>query len=624
MALFPFAALASFTDNPPAQPGFTHTSLNPSDTPPGKLLSGNRIGYSSPTIAEIDPNFRGKEIVVGGKDGTLYVYHRDGSLAWQVNVLAGLPTCNYNTDVDGIINSSPAVGDLFDNGIPYVVVGYGTILGPKSCPGGVAAYDGRNGSLRWRYQLTNSGENLHGVLSSPALADVDGDGTLEVGFGNFERDMVLLNTDGTKRWRYHNADTVWSSPAFADVDGDGLPDMIIGSDISENLKVTPKIYDGGYVTALRGTDSTILWRNYYNQVIWSSPVISDLDGDGAREVIVGAGCFDGFNPAVNGHWVKILRIDNGQEIRTLNASGCVASVPAVADLDGDSKLDIVVGVDGRHNSPATPGRVQAWSYDNPTPQWTATPGEAIGGGNDPDLGNLKSPVIADVDGNGSLEVLIANNSNIVIFNGATGAQLTCNNCNNGPQKTLMAWYPVHSTPAVGDLDGNGKLEVVAGGSHLYSPGGSGARGFLYVWTNITGLGSPAGSAPPNSAPWPMFHGGPTHTGVAITPALRPSATGISQIVQQGASARTVHISIADAADGAINWTATDNQSWISLGDSNGTTPVTLDVTINPSALALGTHTGKISLNSSFGDPEIDVTVRVVDEVFTVYMPLAQR
>ena len=122
----------------------------------------------------------------------------------------------------------------------------------------------------------------------------------------------------------------------------------------------------------------------------------------------------------------------------------------------------------------------------------------------------------------------------------------------------------------------------------------------------------------------MFHGGPTHTGLAITPALRSSAAGISQIVKQGASARTVHISIADAADGAINWTATDNQSWISLGDSNCTTPVTLDVTINPSALALGTHTGKITLNSSFGDPEIDVTVRVVDEVFTVYLPMSQR
>src|ERR1051325_2203491 len=75
--LLPLTALASWTDNPPAQPGFTHAPLNVIDTPPGLIPSGAPIVRGPPTIAEIDPNFSGKEIAVGGIDGWLYVYHRD-------------------------------------------------------------------------------------------------------------------------------------------------------------------------------------------------------------------------------------------------------------------------------------------------------------------------------------------------------------------------------------------------------------------------------------------------------------------------------------------------------------------------------------------------------------------
>jgi hypothetical protein len=638
--VLPSSVLASYLDNPPAQAGFTHSQkFTSDDNLQGLQLPGKAILRGSPTIAEIDGNTaNGKEIVVGADDGWLYVYHQNATLAWRQNVLPnGEGSCSFS-DSEGVITTAPSVGSLFGDGVEYVVVSYGTIVDThtdQDCRGGLAAYDGRNGSLRWRHTMSapDKTEPLHGVISSPALADVDGNGTLEVGYGSFERNIEMLNSDGSLRWSFHNADTVWSSPAFADVDGDGLPDMIIGSDITANSRVNPPTQDGGYVTAFRGSDCGFssadnrchpIWRNFYTMTIWSSPSIADLDGDGVKEVIVGAGCFDGFNPDVNGHWVKILNLRTGGEIRTLNAAGCVAASPAIADLDGDGKLDIVAGVDGRHNNPPGPGRVQAWSYDNPTPKWTTTPLMSSDGSNDIDIGNLTSPVVADIDGNGSLEVLIVNKWDVAVLAGANGAQLSCNGSGCGSKPTLFGWWQLKSTPAVGDLDGDGDLEVVIGGGHLRLPQIDSPSGFLYVWTNITGFSSPSNVASHYSAPWPMFHGNARHTGIVAVPQLRIGATSVTLLTEKDGPARTFGVALTDAAGGAIDWTASKDQPWISLSATSGTTPDTLEITIDPSGENLGAQTGTVTVSSALGSATIDVTLNVVDTVYDVNLPLVRR
>ncbi len=123
-----------------------------------------------------------------------------------------------------------------------MVVGYGG-FGGAVCGGGVVAYRGSDGAMLWHFDLKRFSKRehfyarLHSVFSSPAVADVDGDGKMEVGFGAFDRNIYLLNADGTLRWYYHAADTVWSSPAFADVNADGKLEMIIGSDMTQNLNM---------------------------------------------------------------------------------------------------------------------------------------------------------------------------------------------------------------------------------------------------------------------------------------------------------------------------------------------------------------------------------------------------
>ncbi len=241
----------------------------------------------------------------------------------------------------------------------------------------------------------------------------------------------------------------------------------------------------------------------------SSPVVADvLPSNPGREVIVGSGCtFPARSSNKNGRWVKVLSARTGRVLQTLNASTCFSSPVAVADIDEDGRLEIVATVNGAKNVGGSGrGTLNAWKADNPTPIWSMVP--RVAGRNDPLLGTFMAPVIADLDGNGSLEVAVATNNGIAVVNGRDGTPLTCQETGCAGSVLLYTFAEVSSTPAIGDLNNDGILDLVAGSAHQ---GISGAVGF--AWTGFAGiLRSPAGSFPPYSAPWPMFRGNAQRTG----------------------------------------------------------------------------------------------------------------
>jgi len=578
LALFtPLLALAEYYWDRQFTPlsGWTHTPLGSgADSPEGHgiSLAGDVIDKGSPVIADVDGDAtNGQEVVIGGRDGYLYAYKSDGQPLWAPQKVV---TCSSVKDGDSLIYAAPAVGQLFGDGKSYIVIGYG-IRGGIDCDGGIAVYEGKSGTLLWRYNLKDSGKTpikpiLYGVVSSPALADVNGDGKLEIGFGSLNRYVYLLNPDGTERWRYHTADTVLSSPSFVNYDGNpanGKEVMIIGSDISESKDKKGKLLtqNGGYIYAFKTTipitapidvaflyspDVTketegvpfapthdlILWRTYFKQAIYSSPVLADVRSDNeGLEIIVGASCFfPNTNPSnKEGKWVKILKL-TGEVIQTLNppsGGSCVQSSPAVGDLDDDGQLEIVATEGSSLDTGGDKkGRIVAWKPTQADPLWQIVPTNAnsdgSASGNDPDGGDLQSPIIADLDGNGSLEVIAANSWTVQIIEGKTGKALSCQNENQTGCFSAFAWFTLKSTPAIGDLNGDGKLDLVIGGGHIYV----GKKGFLYAWTDFAGqrkLGSTAGTQKVSSAPWPMFRGNPQHTGVfevSATPTSTPTPT----------------------------------------------------------------------------------------------------
>jgi FG-GAP repeat len=643
------AATFGYKDQPPPLPGWTHAQPFRDDTAQrhGIVLAGEDIVRGSPIIAEIDGNSsNGREVTIGGQDGQVYVYRANGSLAWSANALPS--GCGVQGG-DGRMNSAPAVGEIFGNGVPYVVVAYGTIQ-ESDCDGGVVVFRGNDGAVAWRFSLRNwrnsqgySPESLYGVTSSPALADVDGDGQMEIGFGGYDRNIYLLNAAGSVRWYYHAADTIWSSPAFVDVTGDGRLEMVIGSDITANAQLGTS--DGGYVhafdTAARQPsrvefcapafpstcqNNPFLWRTAFDQAIYSSPIVADvLSSNAGPEIIIGSGCFF---PAAStdkrGRWIKILRPGDGVVLQTLNAPACVSSSAAVGDLDDDGKLEIVATVMG---ATALGGdgnsKVVAWNPENSNPWWSMAPRDPNSGFNDAYGADLQSPVVADVDGNGSLEVLVANFWSVHVLNGRTGAALTCQGPSSscGSTKSLFTWKTVKSTPAVGDINGDGVLDVVIGSGNVLN---SGSRGQLYAWTNIQ-LGSPGGAQAPYSAPWPMFRGNATHTGVhGVNASISVSPEMLPMLGEIGQSTTTSFV--VNRSDGG-SWTvaeSSDQHNIIRLQTTSGKgrSTVTLLVTApaNP-----GDYDAEVVVKSQgFPDQIVQMTVRVVTDVSRTYMPLTRK
>lgn len=608
---------------------FRHTPLAGSehDMANGIQLEGQRILRGSPTIANIDGNIgNGREIVVGGSDGIVYAYSASGQKLWSRDIVSR-PYLGYG---DELIYGAPAVGDLLGDGNVEVVVGYGNSrpTNKNECAandfGGVVALNGATGEEVWRFKTPcddMNGYTLNGTLGSPALADVDNDGQLEVGFGSINNNIYLLNARGERLWKYRQYDSIWSTPAFADVNGDGRKEMIIGADFQPgNLPGDGKRYPNayGWLYALntaggpnqnRQFGQGILWRVELDRSVFSSPAVADLDGDGKLEVVVGSSNQPGPNASA-GHWVKIFNASNGTLKRTLGAPSYVISSPALGDLNGDGVLDIVATTATQEDA-NNRGRVVAWDGATGAQLWqNAVRPSGFADGNTQFAEPSNNAVIADLDGNGSLEVAVIADRSMEVLRGDTGAKLT------GAKVAYMHFSPTSSTPAIGDLNNDGKLEVVAAGGHTHpSYGGTSltaGRAFLYAWGDFdTFLGSPA--APGRTAyaaPWPMFGGNAQHTGTIAQLKLPSEVGGMFKVGTQ----HSFNIDIVTSGGSGIEWTASTKSdpnnilSIASVSAVNGSASQSLQVTINAPATP-GTYSAVLTVAGG-GLPPADITVTV--------------
>lgn len=133
---------------------------------------------STPSIADIDTMIPGLEIEGGTTLGIYKAEHLGpDSLPYQETLLT-IPSSE-----PGGFRSSPAIGDIDNDGEYELIIG----IEHNNDSVGLIVFDAKTLTEKWNWYDTIGNPLYNGVVSAPAVGDIDNDGWLEI---------VFLSTDG--------------------------------------------------------------------------------------------------------------------------------------------------------------------------------------------------------------------------------------------------------------------------------------------------------------------------------------------------------------------------------------------------------------------------------------------
>jgi len=305
----------------------------------------------------------------------------------------------------GGVQASPAIVDWDRDGRPDIVA--------ANLNGDLVVWntDGRE-LLRRNVYTDNLPTHARGIFATPAVADLDGDGWAEMVVSSWDHHLYVLDHTGAVRKAIFVKDTMWASPAVVDVDHDGVPEIVAAWDCDADSNQFDCAYGrpGGFV-GLFTRDLVPVWKQFLpGQAAWSSPVVGDLRGDGRLAVVLATGqmpcmMYTGA-PGPCGTGSAVDTRSTGRALYGFDAlTGAVLpgwpaalpektmSSPALADVDGDGRLEAFVATGGRLYRINSDGQA-AWGADTcialqkspcgytPLPKIDASPvvGDLLGGG----------------------------------------------------------------------------------------------------------------------------------------------------------------------------------------------------------------------------------------------------
>ncbi len=529
-------------------------------------------GDSALNISDIDNDGK-MEIIMALSDGSIHAVKYDGTEAdgfpVYVNILEGLdedsplPKQHLNSkayktklkpEYHSSILSSPAVGDLDGDGNKEIVV--------ATLDGKIFAFDNKGELLSGFpvsmnpnfYAHTDPIEVLdHGFFASPALADLDGDGTLEIIAAGMDGYLYAWHYDGTPVDGFpvelvdksYSDDTacipgsyvnlgngnnppqkciengnarmrIVASPSVGDIDGDGFPEIVVATEESyakghlpnEDYIYSSRVYAvnrfGEIMPGWPVHVSTINVLPYIGRGIPDAPVLADFNGDGKLDIVV-LTVGSGFLPAFIFNWKgeKIRHFRSGNYDPSYPGEGKPFSVvllnnPSLADLNMDGVPDIIDGGISSEILARLGIGAKRIDADHQVIAWDGRTGKIM-----PffpkiieDWQFFGNYSVADIDNDGEPEILAGSGGNIVHAYKVSSWKEA-----EGWPKFTGQW--IITAPVVGDIDGDGYLEVAV----------NTRKGFLYVW-KTKGVASRNGKT---TIQWQSFQHDEMNTGNYTTP-----------------------------------------------------------------------------------------------------------
>ena len=367
--------------------------------------------FAAPVLYDLNGDKK-LEIIVGAMDQKLYVFTHDGKAYDGFPVLLqdqkGIKVNGKDKLLGGRIISSPAVGDVDGDGVPDIVVGTTELLnqfGPLYVVHGQGSKhpSGKHVHTNWPQRIISIGVLPmvgEGMPNAPALADLNGDGLVEIGIGGVATAALIYNAAGENKIPYcFNKEDVDADPKKTDWEKLIVPCTTKMNKKCDDLEKDKKVscVGGAMENAKFGANSDSTDRP--SVVLITNGSFADMDNNKVIDFLMPMGGFGAAKAfAVGGEradfdhhigaWSTVnrryldafpRRTDDWQFFMNL----------IVADISGDDNPEVIGGTGGYW--------LQAWDYTGKKPAgWPKLAGQWI----------IPSAAVGDLTGDKNLEVVV--------------------------------------------------------------------------------------------------------------------------------------------------------------------------------------------------------------------------